>query len=164
MEILSWRSYQDYVTSQIITKLNIEHTSFYQTFYSNPNQAVASDPKNAPYAVPLKTADNIFAAETGTGNVYATTDDIFTFFQALLDGKLLSKNSLTELWVRPELAFEYTYAAGLYHNEQSLNGHSVIVGFEPILAFSADGPTGIITLSNYIYPKISKRQSDKRNF
>ena len=161
---LTGRSYQDYFTSQIITKLNLEHTGFYQTFYSNPNHAVASDPKNAPYAVPLKTADNIFAAETGTGNVYATTGDVFTFFQALLDGKLLSKNSLSELWARPELAFEYTYAAGLYHNEQSLNGHGVIVGFEPTLAFSADGRTGIITLSNYIYPKSQNANLTKEIF
>ncbi|WP_314060435.1 serine hydrolase domain-containing protein [uncultured Vagococcus sp.] len=161
---LSGQSYQDYFTSQIITKLNLQQTGFYQNFYANPKHAVSSDSKSDPYLNPIKTADSTFASETGTGNAYSSTGDMFTFIQALLDGKLITKNSLTELWTRPKLAFDYTYAAGFYHNEQSINGHGVLVGFEPTLAFSPDGSTGIITFSNYIYPKSANANLTKEIF
>lgn len=150
---LTGQSYQDYFTSQLITKLNLQHTGFYPTFYTSPDHAVSSDHKSPPYDAPLKTADSAFALETGTGNVYSSVGDMFTFIQALLDGKLITKASVSELWSRPKLAFDYTYAAGFYHWDTSISGHGVIAGFEPTLNFSLDGSTGIITFSNYLYPK-----------
>lgn len=149
---LTGQTYQDYFTSQLITKLNLQHTGFYPTYYASPNHAMAYDNKKAAYELPIETPNTTFASETGTGNVYSTVGDMFTFIHALLDEKIISKTSLTELWSRPKSTFNYTYTAGFYHNETSIYGHGVFVGFEPTLSFTPDGNTGVITFSNYIRP------------
>ncbi|HLO11395.1 MAG TPA: serine hydrolase domain-containing protein [Pseudoneobacillus sp.] len=80
----------------------------------------------------------------GCGDIYATALDIILFDQALMNGKLISNQSLKEM-VAP--GPKSSYGLGIYHTDDRVYSRGVVGGWESLHVYYYD-KTSIVVLLN----------------
>ncbi|MGM0165712.1 hypothetical protein IGI39_000659 [Enterococcus sp. AZ135] len=122
--------------------MGLTETSFYSE--TNQEQALSYLQGDAGPVYAPTTASS-YADELGTGNVFMSAKDLYTYFQALYNDQFLTKQDRTELW---HTYPGEKYASGLYSMTTYYHTRGVKARFETVANFSKDGQNGIILLSN----------------
>ncbi|MGG5370080.1 serine hydrolase domain-containing protein [Enterococcus sp. AZ196] len=142
LEKLYQTDYNTLFDKKIKEPMKLNETSFFSE--KNTNQALsyslsAAGPIYAP------TAASSYADELGTGNVFMSAKDLYTYLQALFNDQFLTNPERTKLW------YAYPgekYASGLYNMTNSYHTRGVKARFETVADFSKDGQDGVLLLSN----------------
>lgn len=144
---LTGNDYYQLVQQQILDPLVLAHSAFYQTFTKDKAYPVAYAPSDAgaDYGSIVKEADYAYARELGTGNLAMTPGDLYTYYQALLSGKLLTAQQVTSLLTPYD---QYTYAAGLYNRGTYYTAHGVEKGMEVSAIVATDASDAVILMTN----------------
>lgn len=142
LEKLYQTDYNSLFDKELKEPMKLNETSFYSE--TNKEQALsysqgAAGPEYAP------TTASSYADELGTGNVFMSARDLYTYFQALFNEDFLTNQERTELW---QSYPGEKYASGIYNMTNSYHTRGVKARFESVVDFSKDGQSGIILLSN----------------
>ncbi|OJJ19835.1 hypothetical protein BKI52_15245 [marine bacterium AO1-C] len=115
-------SYHQYATDNILTPTGLSHTYFpgtnlipenHMRCYANyDNDATLED-----------YTDITTSWAYGSGEIVSTLDDQIAYFNALIDGKIISAASYNET-ITPFTPESYTYGLGTYIIDNNLAGHS----------------------------------------
>lgn len=122
--------------------MKLKETSFYS---ETNNQQALSYSQSASGPVYAPTTVSSYADELGTGNVFMSAEDLYSYFQALYQDQFLTKQERAELW---QTYPGEKYASGIYSMPNSYHTRGVKARFETLADFSKDGQNGIILLSN----------------
>lgn len=122
--------------------MKLKETSFYSE--TSKEQALSySQDANGPVYAP--TIVSSYADELGTGNVFMSAEDLYTYFYSLYKDQYLTSQERTELW---HTYPGEEYASGIYNIKNKYHTRGVKARFETVVDFSKDGQNGIILLSN----------------
>lgn len=151
-------SYYHYFQKQIIDRLKLQSTYFYQDWKTHQGiQAQGYHFKaKDPYVV-FREDRTHYEQQLGTGNVYMTNGDLYLILQSFLNGNVLSLQQVNDLYSPGDT--NSTYLSGLYSVRQrvpSLLGeqyagyhfHGIEFGFETIGDISKNGADAVILTSN----------------
>ena len=141
------KSYDALLTDFFINKNGLKQSLLYKAFLQldHPTFNYKTDGEADPYGNPNTISSDNLAAEVGTGNLYMSVGDLYRYYDLLLNGKLLDKASLKQMW---QPAAGGSYAAGFYDKETYFRAHGGKGGFESFGLFSKDNKTSVILLSN----------------
>ena len=141
------KSYDMLLTDYFINKNGLKHSFLYKVFLQQDHPTVnyKTDGETDPYGNPNDISSANLAAEVGTGNLYMSVGDLYRYYDLLLNGKLLDKASLEQMWQPAAGGF---YAAGFYDKGTYFRAHGGKGGFESFGLFSKDNKTSVILLSN----------------
>ena len=101
IEKTTGKSYAEYVKDNIFDKCGMEHTSSMTVgdVTSVPEYVPHND---APYEDPLEIVDTLYMQlikpERGVGDIHSCVADMLSFDRALINGKLISEDSLNEMF------------------------------------------------------------------
>ena len=89
----------------------MKQSFLYKAFLQQDHPTVnyKTDGEADPYGNPNNISSANLAAEVGTGNLYMSVGDLYRYYDLLLNGKLLDKASLKQMW---QPAAGGSYAAG----------------------------------------------------
>lgn len=122
--------------------MKLKETSFYSE--TNNQQALSySESSSGPVYAP--TTVSSYADELGTGNVFMSGEDLYSYFQDLYQDKFLTTQERAALW---QSYPGEKYASGIYNMTNNYHSRGVKARFEALVDFSKDGQNGIILLSN----------------
>ena len=122
--------------------MKLKETSFYSE--TSKEQALSySQDANGPVYAP--TTVSSYADELGTGNIFMSAEDLYTYFYSLYKDQYLTSQERTELW---HTYPGEEYASGIYNMKNKYHTRGVKARFETVVDFSKDGQNGIILLSN----------------
>lgn len=163
------RSYYQSFYQQLVTPLDLNHTSFAQLRKSTKGMTVGYGGKEPGlYQDAHVPASTNMAAQVATGNVTMSTGDLFRAEQAVINGSLLTTPSGAQVLHR--VVDRKAYAGGLYRlGNNGYYGHGMGDSYESTIAMSNDGKTGVILLSNSfkkvtMWPTWSTEQTTIRLF
>ena len=141
------KSYDMLLTGYFINKNGLKQSFLYKVFLQQDHPTVnyKTDGETDPYGHPNYISSANLAAEVGTGNFYMSVGDLYRYYDLLLNGKLLDKASLEQMW---QPAAGGSYAAGFYDKGTYFRAHGGKGGFESFGLFSKDNKTSVILLSN----------------
>lgn len=141
------KSYDMLLTDYFINKNGLKQSFLYKVFLQQDHPTVnyKTDGETDPYGHPNDISSANLAAEVGTGNLYMSVGDLYRYYDLLLNGKLLDKASLEQMW---QPADGGSYAAGFYDKGTYFRAHGGKGGFESFGLFSKDNKTSVILLSN----------------
>lgn len=108
-----------------------------------------------------------FSQLLGCGDVYATAWDMYLFDHALASGRLLSSESMHELFRSRYPGTSYSMGWYLSRNgwgEDTNSSHGVLGGWNGSNAFTKDGRNYLILLSNFNNPHIHYDVLNKKIF
>lgn len=144
---VSGKSYDALLTDFFINKNGLKQSFLYKAFLQQDHPTVnyKTDGEADPYGNPNNISSANLAAEVGTGNLYMSVGDLYRYYDLLLNGKLLDKASLKQMW---QPAAGGSYAAGFYDKGTYFRAHGGKGGFESFGLFSKDNKTSVILLSN----------------
>ncbi|KJW13168.1 penicillin-binding protein [Levilactobacillus spicheri] len=157
------QSYYQLFYRQIVTPLDLNHTSFAQLRKSSKTMTIGyggQEPKL--YDQPHIPAAADMAAQIATGNAVMSAGDLFRAERAIIQGTLLSTPTGAQVLHQANTNLHYT--GGLYHLGQTgYYGHGMGDFYESTFVISKDGRTGVVFLSNNfkkatMYPKWSTEQ------
>ncbi|MBP2099462.1 serine hydrolase domain-containing protein [Enterococcus rivorum] len=152
---LTDKDYYHLFSQNILSKLNLNQTFFYQDFIIQPNATSAYKKIGSQdYAQLVKETPVESTRELGTGNVATSNADLYRFFSSFAQGKIISPDFMGLLWISSETG---NYAGGLYNYTNYYYGHGVESGFETVLCLSKDGQNAVI-LSTNEHPDNSSNQ------
>ena len=134
--------YNSLFDKEIKDAMKLKETSFYSE--TNMAQALSYSQSTAGPVYAPTTASS-YADELGTGNVFMSAKDLYSYFQALFNEQFLTSQDRNELW---HTYPGEKYASGLYTMTNSYHTRGVKARFEAVADFSKDGQNGIILLSN----------------
>lgn len=151
-------SYYHYFQQQIINRLKLRFTYFYQDFKNHQSiqaQGYHFQSKD-PYVI-FHEDQTHYEQQLGTGNIYMTNGDLYLILRSFLNGSLLSSQQSNYLYSPGDT--NSTYLSGLYSVRQrvpSLLGmqyagyhfHGIEFGFETVGDISKDGADAVILTSN----------------
>lgn len=156
LEQLTGASYRTLFNRTFIQGLNLTHTCFYNDFLKSSNRTYAYekvDGKN--FGSEIADDPLAFDQEVGTGNVGMTGGDLYLFYAALFEGKIVNQQMIDHLWTADT---EEKYMGGLYNYSNYIKGHGVEAGFESNARVSKDRQNAVILLSNQ-KPKDTSQQA-----
>lgn len=141
------KSYDTLLTDFFINKNGLKQTFLYKEYFQQDHPTVdyKMDGEADPYENPNDISSANLAAEVGTGNLYMSVGDLYRYYDLLLNGKLLDKASLKQMW---QTADGGSYAAGFYDKGTYFRAHGGKGGFESFGLFSKDNKSSVILLSN----------------
>ena len=142
LEKLYQTDYNSLFDKELKEPMKLNETSFYSE--TNKEQALSYSQGAAGSEYAPTTASS-YADELGTGNVFMSARDLYTYFQALFNEDFLTNQERTELW---QSYPGEKYASGIYNMTNSYHTRGVKARFESVVDFSKDGQSGIILLSN----------------
>lgn len=131
----------EYIQKNIFNKSGMIHSGF-----------IAPGKRTAINSVGyLKDGKKIFSTRVsnpyilyGCGDIYATTDDLRLYDQALMDGKLVTRNSLEQILTPRSRSF---YGLGLYNNGNAFYSRGVLGGWDTVHFYFKDH-TSVVVLLN----------------
>ncbi|MGX7420183.1 serine hydrolase domain-containing protein [Carnobacterium gallinarum] len=146
IEKVSGKGYSEYIRDKILVPAGLSHTGFYDTFnsalfHANPYKKVGTDFYQLN---PISKAS--FSQEFGAGNMYMTTGDLYKFNQALINGKLVSKESLKAIQTPGNSVNGYGY--GMYVDQQNKYSHGVLGSYHTLVLTSLDANTAVVIMGN----------------
>jgi len=142
-------SYYDLFYQQMVTPLNLNHTSFAQLRSKTKGMTTGyagATPRD--YSEPHKPSAASMAVQVATGNAAMSTGDVFRAERAIVQGSLL--NTPAGAQVLHEADATIHYAGGVYHLDQGNGyyGHGMGDYYESTFAISKNGKNGVVFLSN----------------
>ncbi|MFC6347299.1 serine hydrolase domain-containing protein [Vagococcus carniphilus] len=150
IEKITHTSYEQYFDEIIKTPLNLEHSGFYNhvqqethlipSYYKEDDGTVKREP--------VKISEATYINELGTGNMYTSVSDLLTLIQAVIDGRVISQETLQKTLEKKPGPYFYDYKAGIYDRENNYYAHGVFRGYESTLFFNKDASNMVIFLSN----------------
>lgn len=154
IEKITHTSYEQYFDETIKKPLNLEHSGFYNdrqkesdfipSYYKEDDGTI----KNEPVSI----SESAYINELGTGNIYTSVSDLLTLIQAVIDGRVVSQETLQKTLEKKPGPYFYDYKAGIYDRENNYYAHGVFRGYESTLFFNKDASDMVIFLSN-VYEK-----------
>lgn len=109
IEAASERSYQQFVTDEIIFPLNLCHTGFYRMDELPANTAYGyMDGKSNIYSLPIVGGSD--------GGLFTCAEDLDTLWRSIFSGKLLSEDMLKD-FIKPHMT--ENYGLGVYRHEEN---------------------------------------------
>lgn len=94
IEIVSGKSYSEFLNDNIFTPLNMASTGVYMKNLNLPNEAIGYDTS---YIVEVQESLNWDMSHAGgAGNIYSNVGDLFLWNEALFNGRVLTEESLNE--------------------------------------------------------------------
>lgn len=146
LEKITNTPYRTLFNQEYITSLHLSNTIFYDAFVQAPNRTYPYEKKEKQdYAKKSKDDSVLFNREVGTGNIAATTGDIYTFFKNLFSNQLLLPDMMDTIWTTNGSG---GYIAGTYDFGNYVLSHGVEAGFESVICFSKDQKDSVIFLTN----------------
>lgn len=163
IEKITGLSYFEYVKQNVFEKAGMNNADFYESDIPTPGIATAYTKQNRYINDTSKFSKPIFIAPvkgSPAGGAYASVTDMFNFTSALLDYKLLNKESTKNVlagkasYGKPEQQKKYAYGFAnqiengnlIIFHDGGANGISTELDIYPELGYS------IIVLSNYDNP------------
>lgn len=164
IEKVSQTSYEAYFDQVVKRPLELAHTGFYQSNSLNPNliPSFGMDDSGVIKTTPTTFPESAVINELGTGNMYISTGDLLTIVQAMLDGKIVSRDVVEMTYLKREYAYPYTYKAGFYEEDNFYYGHGIFRGYEPSVAFNKDASSAVIFLGNVYHKDGSNSELSKK--
>lgn len=154
--------YKSLFNQEYITDLHLSNTIFYDTFIQSPNRTYSYEKdKNKDYTKKNKDNAVLFDQEVGTGNVAATTGDVYTFFADLFSNQLLTSTTMNTIWTSTGSG---NYIAGTYDFGNYIFSHGIEGGFEAASCVSKNQKDAVILLTNQHLPDGSYVHLDKNLF
>ncbi|WP_439443938.1 serine hydrolase domain-containing protein [Listeria aquatica] len=143
VEKLSGQSLADYYKQHIFKPAGMTQVGFYEDFKQQKNASIGYYlKKDGSYSIPsMPDLSQLF----GVGNVYMSAGDMYRFDEALMSGKLLSPESLAEMFTKGSSS---GYGMGFYADPGSYNNHGVLNGWNVSNSISKSGKTFVILFSN----------------
>ncbi|MHC5252601.1 serine hydrolase domain-containing protein [Listeria kieliensis] len=143
VEKLSGEKLEDYYKKHIFKPAKMTQVGFYEDFAKQKNASTGYYLKqDGSYSIPsMPDLSQLF----GVGNVYMSAGDMYRFDQALMSGKLLSPESLAEMFTKGSSS---GYGMGFYVDPGSYNNHGVLNGWNVSNSISKSGKTFVILFSN----------------
>ncbi|MDQ0197122.1 serine hydrolase domain-containing protein [Neobacillus ginsengisoli] len=141
IEKITGGSLHDFIKKNIIDKVPLNETGFITSEHPVPYTSVGYLTKNNKIE-PTKYLNTY--ALFGCGDIYATASDLSQFDQALMNGKLVSKESLNQM-LTPST--KSTYGLGLYNRGNFVFSVGVLGGWYTMHAYYND-KTSIVILLN----------------
>lgn len=142
------RSYYELFYQQLVTPLDLNHTSFAQLRKKTKGMTVGyggTQPKL--YDEPHLPSNTDMAAQIATGNATMSAGDLFRAERAVIQGSLLSTPTGAQVLHQADKDLHYT--GGLYHlNNVGYYGHGMGDYYESTFVLSRNGRTGVVFLSN----------------
>jgi CubicO group peptidase (beta-lactamase class C family) len=80
----------------------------------------------------------------GCGDIYSTASDLSKFDQALMSGKLISKDSLIQMTTPSSKS---SYGLGLYNNGKFVYSRGVLGGFDTMHSYYTDNTSIVVFLN-----------------
>ena len=152
IEKVSGINYEEYIDKNIFKPLKLTDTGFltYKAIIKGKANGYYRPKKTDKYTTSFNKEGSILPP---AGGIYSTVDDLYTWYNALLDGKLINKESLNGM-ITPHL---HSYGYGLIITQKA-NGDKMIwdngstLGYSSYLGKNIDKGYVIIILSNkYAY-------------
>ena len=151
IEKLSGKTYGEFLDENIFTPLGMKQTGYENPLRIIKNRATGyrqlpGDPiANIPYAEMV----GLYAA----GGIYSTTEDLLLWDQALYNEKLLSRNSIDEMYtpdkeMLPGKAYAYGFWTSKKHGRQEIAHGGNLAGFITYIARYPSDRVTVIVLSN----------------
>ncbi|GEO73001.1 peptidase S12 [Levilactobacillus zymae] len=157
-------SYYKLFYQQIVTPLDLNHTSFGQLWRTSPKRTLSyGGERPGLYQEAHTPAANDMAAQLATGNATMSAGDLFRAERAVIQGKLLATPAGAQ--VLHQATTDLHYTGGMYHyNQTGYYGHGMGDYYESTFVMSKNGRTGVIFLSNSfekktMFPKWSTEQT-----
>lgn len=157
------QSYYRLFYQQIVTPLDLNHTSFAQLRRSAKHRILGyggTAPRQ--YTHPHTPSATDMAAQIATGNATMSAGDLFRAERAIIQGTLLPTPAGAQVLHQATTNLHYT--GGMYHFDQlGYYGHGMGDYYESTFVMSRNGRTGVVLLSNNfkkktMYPKWSTEQ------
>ncbi|NIE91187.1 beta-lactamase family protein [Bacillus sp. Ab-1751] len=140
LEKVSGQNLEGYIQKNIFDAAGMKHSGFGEKFiqekYPSTGYKIVHDVMKTPT---LPHMSQLF----GSGNIYTTAYDLYLFDEALYTGKLISKESFTEMFTPVKSNYGYGWYA-----ESSYSAHGVLPGWNLLNSFNRNGTVYVILLSN----------------
>ncbi|MDT6980019.1 serine hydrolase domain-containing protein [Levilactobacillus zymae] len=156
-------SYYKLFYQQLVTPLDLNHTSFAQLWRTSAKRTVSyGGARPGQYQTAHTPAANDMAAQLATGNATMSAGDLFRAERAVIQGQLLTTPAGAQVLHQATTNLHYT--GGMYHYDQTgYYGHGMGDYYESTFVMSKNGRTGVIFLSNSfekktMFPKWSTEQ------
>lgn len=143
LEKVTHQSYQQLFEKQVSEPLALTSFGFMPNSIAG-QQAVSYTVENNFYGEAVPVPIFTYTREIGTGNMYATASSLFQVEQAIVQGRIISKNSLHQL----RHTQTGSYSGGVYNWPTYFTSHGVESGYESAIQISQDGQSGVVLLSN----------------
>lgn len=146
LEKITNTPYKSLFNQEYRTKVSLSNTIFYDEFIKSPNRTYSYEKKDGKdYAEKNKDDSVLFDQEVGTGNVAATTGDIYTFFSDLFSNQFLTSAMMDTIW-NPDSSGKYI--AGTYDFGSYIFSHGIEGDFEAAAFISKNQKESVILLTN----------------
>ncbi|AVI94771.1 putative Putative penicillin-binding protein PbpX [Oenococcus oeni] len=83
--------------------------------------------------------------EVATGNLFTTTGNLYLYFRQVLNGKLIPKKLVEEMYSKVN---GFAYASGAYNYPRYYKAHGYILSYEPSIFINKNATNAVIVLSN----------------
>jgi CubicO group peptidase (beta-lactamase class C family) len=133
---------QTYIQKHIFKPAGMTGAGFGSSFYHNVYHSTGYKPLNGTVYAP---AHPSFSQLLGCGDIYMTTEDMYKFDKALMDGKLISAKN-RQLVFKP---FLHYYGMGWYQTTKGVYSHGVLAGFDTLNSISPKKKEYVILMSNF---------------
>ncbi|MEZ5057029.1 MAG: serine hydrolase domain-containing protein [Saprospiraceae bacterium] len=163
IEAASGMSYEDYVTKNVFEKAGMSNSGIEMAEKAYENKSLFYEAKKKNKAKLSKPTD--LSDRVPGGGFYSTAEDLLLFAKALMEGKLVSEKSITQMWTDSGMKTEGNpYGMGwfLYGENPKYGdvyGHSGSqVGASTFLYVLPDVKTAVVVLSNtsQTYDEVAK--------
>lgn len=148
IEKVSGKSYNDLIQKEIINKMGLCNTGFMPGLLTEPNQAISYTGSNekAIYTNAYTQSKLDYNREFGTGNIYATTGDLYKMLNGINQGEIFKKSNLDKLRDRSD----GQYTAGVYNHNNYTMSQGVVGAQAATTAIDTTGKNAIVLMSNNI--------------
>ncbi|MBB1168547.1 serine hydrolase domain-containing protein [Lacticaseibacillus paracasei] len=148
IEKVSGKSYNELVQKEIINKIGLYNTGFMPGLLKEPNRAISytGSGEKAVYTNPYTQSEVGYNRELGTGNIYATTGDLFKMLNGIDQGQVFKKSNLAKL---RDLG-DGQYTAGVYNYDTYTMSQGVVGAQAATTAIDNSGKNAVVLMSNNI--------------
>ncbi|WP_207694761.1 hypothetical protein DOK67_0002838 [Enterococcus sp. DIV0212c] len=157
--------YEEVIQKQIIEKLALKHTYFWDDLPKNETKAQPYYYVGQDYQPdPFPTSDKLFSSLLGAGNMYMSPEDFLVFLQSLTNGQLFDQNEYEQLADVKNEGYQsgMIYFDELKYSEGNLGGYDTVIYGDQnnqdlvILFANQQAEDGMRALSERIYQVLSE--------
>ena len=148
IEKASGQSYNALIQKEIIDKIGLSNTGFMPGLLKEANRAIGytGSGSKATYNSPYTQPEVGYNRELGTGNIYATTGDLYKMLNGINQGQVFKKSNLAKL---RDLG-DGQYTAGVYNYGTYTMGQGVVGAQAATTAIDTTGKYAVVLMSNNI--------------
>lgn len=145
LEKVTGQSYEELVQQRFFSPLGLgaDQAGFAWNLAAQPNHTVSYITGSGYSQTDNETVADMHS-ELGTGNIYMTSFALYRLEQAIVQGKIISQNTLAGLWN----ATDGSFRGGLYNQPDHYYAHGVKASQETIFLMSPDGKTAVVYIDN----------------